>query len=100
MKVQFYLKPLYVVLLIGVLLGTFYYHNYRPLKYEFSSVYNVEENHHNVQIKTGTDNETYNQRCADEVAENLEKAKITNYDIRTLNDGNYQLYYKNGERLE
>lgn len=95
MKVQWY-----VVLLIGILLGAFCYHNYRPLKYEFSSVYNVEENHHNVQVKTGTDNETYNQRCADEIAENLEKAKIINYDIRTLNDGNYQLYYKNGERLE
>lgn len=99
MKIQFDLKPKYAIIGIILLLSLVLYQLNRPLKYDFSSVYDSTENHHSVQIKTGTDSKRYNERCADDVAENLNKAKITNYDIKTVNDGKYQLYYINGEKI-
>lgn len=70
----------------------------QPLEYEFSSVY--DGNKHHVLIYTDTNNSRYNEKCADEVSANLLKAKIVDYDIQTVNDGEYELIYYNGNKIK
>ena len=100
MKLQFYLKPKYVIVGLVLLIGFGFYQANKPVEYAFSSVYDVETNHHNVQLKSNSNSDRYNERCADDLAENLKKANILNYDIRVVNDGEYDLYYFHGEKIK
>ena len=96
MNVQ--IKAKYVAVAVAVL-GLIGLHNAnKDLDYEFSSVY--DGNKHHVLVHTDTNNSRYNERCADEVSANLLKAKITNYDIQTVNDGEYELIYYNGNKVK
>ena len=72
MKLQFYLKPKYVIIGLVLLIGFGFYQANKPVEYAFSSVYDVETNHHNVQLKSNSNSDRYNERCADDLAENLE----------------------------
>ena len=100
MKLQFYLKPKYAIVGLVLLIGFGFYQANKPVEYTFSSVYDVETNHHNVHLKSNSNSDRYNERCADDLAENLEKANILNYDIRVVNDGEYDLYYFHGEKIK
>lgn len=72
----------------------------KDLEYDFSSVYNSDTNHHNIIIKTETNNSRYNKKCADDLSKHLLDAKITNYDINVVNDGQYELIYYNGNKIK
>lgn len=100
MNVQFNMKAKYLVI-GGLLVGAFgLYQANKPLDYDFSSVYDSSNNHHNVVIKTGTNNDKYNEKCADDLSRNLLNANITNYDIQVVNDGEYELIYYNGNKVK
>ena len=94
------IKGKYVVIGLAVLGLVGLYQAKKPLDYEFSSVYDSANNHHSVLVHTDTNNSRYNEKCADEVSANLLKAKITNYDIQTVNDGEYELIYYNGNKVK
>ena len=92
------IKGKYVVIGLAVLGLVGLYNANKDLEYEFSSVY--DGNKHHVLVHTDSNNSRYNERCADEVSANLLKAKITNYDIQTVNDGEYELIYYNGNKIK
>lgn len=92
------IKGKYVVIGLAVLGLVGLYNANKDLEYEFSSVYDGDKHH--VLVHTDTNNSRYNERCADEVSANLLKAKITNYDIQTVNDGEYELIYYNGNKVK
>ena len=96
MNVQ--IKAKYVAVAVAVLGLVVLYNANKDLEYEFSSVYDGDKHH--VLVHTDTNNSRYNERCADEVSANLLKAKITNYDIQTVNDGEYELIYYNGNKVK
>ena len=96
MNVQ--IKAKYVAVAVAVLGLVGLYNANKDLEYEFSSVYDGDKHH--VLVHTDTNNERYNERCADEVSANLLKAKITNYDIQVVNDGEYELVYYNGNKVK
>ena len=96
MNVQ--IKGKYVVIGVLALTGIAFLQSNKDLDYEFSSVYDGSKHH--VLVHTDTNNSRYNERCADEVSANLLKAKITNYDIQTVNDGEYELIYYNGNKVK
>ena len=98
MNVQFNMKAKYLVI-GGLLVGAFgLYQANKPLDYEFSSVYDGDKHH--VLVHTDTNNSRYNEKCADEVSANLLKAKIVDYDIQVVNDGQYELIYYNGNKIK
>lgn len=100
MNVQFNMKARYLVI-GGLLVGAFgLYQANKPLEYDFSSVYDSANNHHNVIIKTDSNSERYNEKCANDLSKHLLDAKITNYDITVVNDGEYELVYYNGNKLK
>ena len=92
------IKGKYVVIGLAVLGLVGLYQANKPLDYEFSSVY--DGNKHHVLVHTDTNNSRYNERCADEVSANLLKAKIVDYDIQVVNDGEYELIYYNGNKVK
>ena len=96
MNVQ--IKAKYVAVTVAVLGLVGLYNANKPLDYEFSSVY--DGNKHHVLVHTDTNNSRYNERCADEVSANLLKAKIVDYDIQVVNDGEYKLIYYNGNKVK
>ena len=96
MNVQ--IKAKYVVIGALAFTGIAFLQSNKPLDYEFSSVY--DGNKHHVLVHTDTNNSRYNERCADEVSANLLKAKIVDYDISTVNNGEYELIYYNGEKIK
>ena len=96
MNVQ--IKAKYVAVTVAVLGLVGLYNANKPLDYEFSSVY--DGNKHHVLVHTDTNNSRYNERCADEVSANLLKAKIVDYDIQVVNDGEYELIYYNGNKVK
>ena len=98
LKFDFNLKAKHLVIGAVVVGAVGLYQANKPLEYEFSSVY--DGNKHHVLVHTDTNNSRYNERCADEVSANLLKAKITNYDIQTVNDGEYKLIYYNGNKVK
>ena len=100
LKFDFNLKAKHLVVGAVVISGIGLYQANKPLDYEFSSVYDSANNHHSVLVHTDTNNSRYNEKCADEVSANLLKAKITNYDIQTVNDGEYELIYYNGNKVK
>lgn len=92
------IKGKYVVVGALVLTGFAFLQSNRPLEYEFSSVYDGDKHH--VLVHTDTNNSRYNERCADEVSANLLKAKIVDYDIQVVNDGQYELIYYDGNKIK
>ena len=100
LKFDFNLKAKHLVIGAVVVGAVGLYQANKPLEYTFSSVYDNGSNHHYVLVKTDTNNERYNIKCADEVSTNVLKANITNYDISTVNDGEYELIYYNGEKIK
>ena len=96
MNVQ--IKAKYVVIGGLAFTGISFLQSNKPLDYEFISVYDGDKHH--VLVHTDTNNSRYNEKCADEVSANLLKAKITNYDIQTVNDGEYELIYYNGNKVK
>lgn len=92
------IKAKYVVIGVLAFTGIAFLQSNRPLDYEFSSVYDGDKHH--VLVHTDSNNERYNERCADEVSANLLKAKIVDYDIQVVNDGEYELIYYNGEKIK
>ena len=92
------IKGKYVVIGLAVLGLVGLYNANKDLEYEFSSVY--DGNKHHVLVHTDTNNSRYNERCADEVSANLLKAKIVDYDIQVVNDGEYELIYYNGNKVK
>lgn len=92
------IKGKYVVIGLAVLGAVGLYQANKPLDYDFSSVY--DGNKHHVLVHTDTNNSRYNERCADEVSANLLKAKIVDYDIQVVNDGEYELIYYNGNKVK
>ena len=96
MNVQ--IKAKYVVIGALAFTGIAFLQSNKPLDYDFSSVYDGDKHH--VLVHTDTNNSRYNEKCADEVSANLLKAKITNYDIQTVNDGEYELIYYNGNKVK
>lgn len=94
------IKGKYVAVAVAVLGLVGLYQANKDLDYTFSSVYDNDSNHHYVLVKTDSNNERYNIKCADEVSTNLLKANITNYDISTVNNGEYELIYYNGEKIK
>ena len=92
------IKGKYVVIGLAVLGLVGLYNANKDLEYEFSSVY--DGNKHHVLVHTDTNNSRYNERCADEVSANLLKAKIVDYDIQVVNDGEYKLIYYNGNKVK
>lgn len=98
MNVQFNMKAKYLVI-GGLLVGAFgLYQANKPLDYEFSSVYDGSKHH--VLVHTDSNSSRYNEKCADEVSANLLKAKIVDYDIQVVNDGQYELIYYNGNKVK
>lgn len=100
LKFDFNLKAKHLVIGGLVITGIAFLQSNKPLDYTFSSVYDNDSNHHYVLVKTDSNNERYNIKCADEVSTNLLKANITNYDISTVNNGEYELIYYNGEKIK
>ena len=98
MNVQ--IKAKYVAVAVAVLGLVGLYQANKDLEYNFSSVYDNDSNHHYVLVKTDSNNERYNIKCADEVSTNLLKANITNYDISTVTNGEYELLYYNGHKIK
>ena len=96
MNVQ--IKGKYVVIGALVFTGIAFLQSNKPLDYEFSSVYDGSKHH--VLVHTDSNNSRYNERCADEVSANLLKAKIVDYDIQVVNDGEYELIYYNGNKVK
>lgn len=92
------IKGKYVVVGALVLTGFAFLQSNRPLEYEFSSVYDGSKHH--VLVHTDSNNSRYNERCADEVSANLLKAKIVDYDIQVVNDGEYELIYYDGNKIK
>ena len=92
------IKGKYVVIGALALTGIAFLQSNRPLEYEFSSVYDGSKHH--VLVHTDSSNSRYNERCADEVSANLLKAKIVDYDIQVVNDGQYELIYYNGNKVK
>lgn len=98
MNVQFNMKAKYLVI-GGLLVGAFgLYQANKPVEYDFSSVYDGDKHH--VLIYTDSNNERYNERCADDLSKNLLKAKIVDYDIQVVNDGQYELIYYDGQKIK
>ena len=96
MNVQ--IKAKYVVIGALAFTGIAFLQSNKPLDYEFSSVYDGSKHH--VLVHTDSNNSRYNERCADEVSANLLKAKIVDYDIQVVNDGEYELIYYNGNKVK
>ena len=98
LKFDFNLKAKHLVIGAVVVGAVGLYQANKPLEYEFSSVYDGDKHH--VLVHTDTNNSRYNERCADEVSANLLKAKIVDYDIQVVNDGEYKLIYYNGNKVK
>lgn len=100
MNVQFNLKAKYLVVGALAFTGVAFWQSNKPLDYEFSSVYDSTNHHHSVLVHTDSNNSKYNVKCADEVSANLLKANITNYDIKVVNEGEYELVYYQGNKIK
>lgn len=70
----------------------------KPVDYEFSSVYDGEKHH--ALIYTDSSNDRYNERCAEDLANNFIKAKLGEFDIEVVHNGEYDLVFYNGEKVK
>lgn len=70
----------------------------KPVEYEFSSVYDGEKHH--ALIYTDSSNDRYNEKCAEDLANNFIKAKLGEFDIEVVHNGEYDLVFYNGEKVK
>ena len=88
----------YVAVAGLVVAGLGYIRSSQPLEYEFSSVYDGDKHH--VLIYTDSSNERYNEKCAEDLANNMIKAKLGEFDIEVVHDGEYELIFYNGNKVK
>ena len=98
LKFDFNLKAKHLVIGAVVVGAVGLYQANKPLEYEFSSVY--DGNKHHVLVHTDSSNSRYNEKCADDLSSNLLKAKIVNYDIEVVHNGEYELIFYNGNKVK
>ena len=72
----------------------------KPLEYDFASVYDASNGKHTVNVYTSNKSKRYATRCADELADSFIKAKIGNYDISIVKNGEYELVYYNSRKVK
>lgn len=92
------IKGKYVVIGLAVLGLVGLYQANKPVEYEFSSVY--DGNKHHALIYTDSSNDRYNKRCAEDLANNFIKAKLGEFDIEVVHNGEYDLVFYNGEKVK
>ena len=96
MNVQ--IKAKYVVIGALAFTGIAFLQSNKPLEYEFSSVYDGSKHH--ALIYTDSSNDRYNERCAEDLANNFIKAKLGEFDIEVVHNGEYDLVFYNGEKVK
>lgn len=96
MNVQ--IKGKYVVIGVLALTGIAFLQSNRPVEYEFSSVYDGEKHH--ALIYTDSSNSRYNEKCAEDLANNFIKAKLGEFDIEVVHNGEYELIFYNGNKIK
>lgn len=92
------IKGKYVVIGLAVLGLVGLYNANKPVEYEFSSVYDGEKHH--ALIYTDSSNSRYNERCAEDLANNFIKAKLGEFDIEVVHNGEYNLVFYNGNKVK
>lgn len=92
------IKGKYVAVAVAVLGLVGLYQANKPVEYEFSSVYDGEKHH--ALIYTDSSNDRYNKRCAEDLANNFIKAKLGEFDIEVVHNGEYDLVFYNGEKVK
>ena len=92
------IKGKYVAVAVAVLGLVGLYQANKDLDYEFSSVY--DGNKHHALIYTDSSNDRYNKRCAEDLANNFIKAKLGEFDIEVVHNGEYDLVFYNGEKVK
>lgn len=92
------IKGKYVAVAVAVLGLVGLYQANKPVEYEFSSVY--DGNKHHALIYTDSSNDRYNKRCAEDLANNFIKAKLGEFDIEVVHNGEYDLVFYNGEKVK
>lgn len=92
------IKGKYVVIGALVLGGIGLLQANKPVEYEFSSVYDGDKHH--ALIYTDSSNDRYNERCAEDLANNFIKAKLGEFDIEVVHNGEYDLVFYNGEKVK
>ena len=96
MNVQ--IKAKYVVIGALAFTGIAFLQSNRPVEYEFSSVYDGSKHH--ALIYTDSSNDRYNERCAEDLANNFIKAKLGEFDIEVVHNGEYDLVFYNGQKVK
>lgn len=96
MNVQ--IKAKYVAVAVAVLGLVGLYNANKPVEYEFSSVYDGDKHH--VLIYTDSSNDRYNEKCAEDLANNFIKAKLGEFDIEVVHNGEYELIFYNGNKVK
>lgn len=92
------IKGKYVAVAVAVLGLVGLYQANKPVEYEFSSVYDGDKHH--ALIYTDSSNDRYNKRCAEDLANNFIKAKLGEFDIEVVHNGEYDLVFYNGEKVK
>ena len=85
------IKGKYVVIGALVLGGIGLLQANKPVEYEFSSVYDGDKHH--ALIYTDSSNDRYNERCAEDLANNFIKEKLGEFDIEVVHNGQYDLVF-------
>ena len=92
------IKGKYVAVAVAVLGLVGLYQANKPVEYEFSSIY--DGNKHHALIYTDSSNDRYNKRCAEDLANNFIKAKLGEFDIEVVHNGEYDLVFYNGQKVK
>lgn len=92
------IKGKYVVIGALALTGIAFLQSNKPVEYEFSSVYDGDKHH--VLVHTDSSNSRYNERCAEDLANNFIKAKLGEFDIEVVHNGEYELIFYNGNKVK
>lgn len=98
LKFDFNLKAKHLVIGALVVSGFGLYQANKPVEYQFSSVYDGEKHH--VLIYTDSSSKRYATRCAEDLADNLIKAKLGEFDIEVVHNGQYELIFYNGSKVK
>lgn len=98
MNVQFKVSPKMLVVGALVVGGFGLYQVNKPVEYDFSSVYDGDKHH--VLIYTDSSSKRYATRCAEDLANNLIKAKLGEFDIEVVHNGEYELIFYNGNKVK
>ena len=98
LKFDFNLKAKHLVIGAVVVGAVGLYQANKPLDYTFSSVY--DGNKHHALIYTDSSNSRYNEKCAEDLANNFIKAKLGEFDIEVVHNGEYELIFYNGNKVK